>query len=127
MDLKIVRYRNYGMAMQAERNKNNIITQKFYWCFFELTNGAIIDINYTENYDEDDGKDLGSDYWATYAEDYTFDLTFPEWFEGTFKRPKDTPNYRVTDKEFDLVKEFYVKNIYEVRDKKTDAVDLNLL
>ena len=64
-------------------------------------------------------SNLGGDYWLTYAEDYSFDLTFPEWFEGTFKRPKDRPNYRVTNEEFNLVKEFYVKNIYEARDKET--------
>jgi hypothetical protein len=61
---------------------------------------------------------------VSYTEDYSFDLTFPEWFEGTFKRPKDKPIYKVTDEEFNLVKEFYVKNIYVARDKKTDAVEL---
>ena len=61
-----------------------------------------------------------------YAEDYTFDLTFPEWFEGTFNRPKDRPNYRVTDKEFKLIKEFYVDNLYSKRHIKTDIVDLNI-
>ena len=109
------------MAMQAEPNKNNIIVNKFYWCFFELSNGVIIDINYSENYD-DNGKDLGGDYWLTYAEDYSFDLTFPEWFEGTFKRSKDWPNYRVTDEEFKLIKEFYIENIYKVRDNETGII-----
>ena len=125
MGLSIVRYRNYGKAMEAEPNKNNIVTQNFYWCFFELSSGVIIDINYTENYD-DNGKDLGADYWAGYTEDYSFDLTFPEWFEGTFKRPKDKAIYKVTDEEFNLVKEFYVKNIYEDRDIKTSIVKLNI-
>ena len=124
MGLSIVRYRNYGKAMEAEPNKNNIVTQNFYWCFFELSNGAIIDINYTENYD-DNGKDLGADYWASYTEDYSFDLTFPEWFEGTFKRPKDKPIYKVTDEEFNIVKEFYVDNLHSKRDIKTSIVDLN--
>ena len=116
MGLSIVRYRNYGKAMEAEPNKNNIVTQNFYWCFFELSNGAIIDINYTENYD-DNGKDLGADYWVGYTEDYSFDLTFLEWFEGTFKRPKDKPIYKVTDEEYNLVLNYYKEKIYPVKDK----------
>jgi len=122
--LKIIRYRHYGKAMEAEPNKNNIVVNKFYWCFFELSSGVIIDLNYVEDYDEK-GKYLGDQYHMGYAEDYTFDLTFPEWFEGTFKRPKDRPNYRVTDEEFMLIKEFYVNNIYSERDKKTDIINLN--
>ena len=75
MSLRIVRYRNYGKAMQAEPNKNNIITHNFYWCFFELSNGAIIDVHYTENYD-DNGVDLGDEYIISYQEDYSFNLLY---------------------------------------------------
>ena len=122
MNLSIVRYRNYGKAMEAEPNKNNIITQNFYWCFFELSSGIIIDINYTENYDNN-GRDLGADYFVDYTEDYSFDLTFPEWFEGTFKRRNNKSIYEVTDEEFNLVKEFYIKNVYAVRDIETDVIE----
>ena len=118
MSLSIVRYRNYGKAMEAEPNKNNIVTQNFYWCFFELSNGAIIDVHYTENYD-DNGVDLGDEYIISYQEDYSFNLSFREWFEGTFKTPKERPNYKVSYEEFKLIKEFYVKNIYNERDKET--------
>lgn len=118
MSLSIVRYRNYGKAMEAEPNKNNIITHNFYWCFFELSNGAIIDVHYTENYD-DNGLDIGDEYIISYQEDYSFNLSFREWFEGTFKRLKDRPNYKVTDDEFKLIKKFYIKNIYNERDKET--------
>jgi len=123
MSLRIVRYRNYGMAMQAEPNKNNIITHNFYWCFFELSNGAIIDVHYTENYD-DNGLDLGDDYIISYQEDYSFNLSFREWFEGTFKKPAE-PFYQVSGEEYDLVKEFYVENIYKVRDKESEIIELD--
>ena len=122
MSLSIVRYRNYGKAMEAEPNENNIVTHNFYWCFFELSNGTIIDVHYTENYD-DNGVDLGDDYIISYQEDYSFNLSFREWFEETFKKPAE-PFYQVSGEEYDLVKEYYVKNIYEVRYKETDVVDL---
>jgi hypothetical protein len=117
--LKIIRYRNYGKAMEAIPNENNIIQNNFYWCFFELNNGSILDLNLTENYDEK-GNDLGDDYYVSYADDYTFELTFTDWFDGTFKRPKDKPIYKVTDEEYDFIKDFYNKNIYQNRDKETE-------
>ena len=117
MSLRIVRYRNYGMAMQAEPNKNNIITHNFYWCFFELSNRAIIDVHYTENYDEN-GVDIGDDYIISYQEDYSFNFSFREWFKGTFKKPAK-PFYQVSGEEYDLVKEFYIQNIYKIRDTIT--------
>ena len=123
MSLSIVRYRNYGKAMEAEPNKNNIITHNFYWCFFELSNGVIIDVHYTENYD-DNGVDIGDEYMISYQEDYSFDLSFREWFEGTFKKPAEQL-YEVSDEEYSLVKEFYAKNIYEVRDKESEIIELD--
>ena len=122
MGLRIIRYRNYGMAMQAKPNKNNIITHNFYWCFFELSNGAIIDVHYTENYD-DYGVDLGDDYIITYQEDYSFNLSFREWFEETFKKPSE-PFFEVAGEEYDLVKEFYVKNLYNNRKNETGIIEL---
>ena len=123
MCLSIIRYRNYGRAMEAEPNKNNIITHNFYWCFFELSNGAIIDVHYTENYD-DNGLDIGDEYIISYQEDYSFNLSFREWFEGTFKKPAE-PFYQVAGKEYNLVKEFYVDNLHSKRDIKTSIVELN--
>ena len=122
MGLRIIRYRNYGMAMQAKPNKNNIITHNFYWCFFELSNGAIIDVHYTENYD-DNGVDIGDDYIISYQEDYSFNLSFREWFEETFKKPSE-PFYEVAGEEYDLVKEFYVKNLYNNRKNETGIIEL---
>ena len=118
MSLRIVRYRNYGKAMQAEPNKNNIITHNFYWCFFELSNGAIIDVHYTENYD-DNGVDIGDEYMISYQKDYSFNLSFREWFEGTFRKPGE-PFYEVSDKEYDLVKNFYVDNLHSKRDIESE-------
>lgn len=123
MSLRIVKYKNYGKAMEAEPNKNNIITHNFYWCFFELSNGVIIDVHYTENYD-DNGVDIGDEYMISYQEDYSFDLSFREWFEGTFKKPAEQL-YEVSDEEYSLVKEFYAKNIYEVRDKESEIIELD--
>ena len=122
MSLRIVKYKNYGKAMEAEPNKNNIITHNFYWCFFELSNGAIIDVHYTENYD-DNGVDLGDEYMISYQEDYSFNLSFREWFEGTFKKPAE-PFFEVSVKEYDLVKEYYIKNIYNNRENKTGVIEL---
>ncbi len=110
------------MAMQAEPNKNNIITHNFYWCFFELSNGAIIYVHYTENYD-DKGVDIGDDYIISYQEDYSFNLSFREWLEGTFKKPAE-PFYQVSGEEYDLVKEFYVKNLYNNRKNETGIIEL---
>lgn len=111
------------MAMQAEPNKNNIITHNFYWCFFELSNGVIIDVHYTENYD-DNGVDIGDDYIISYQEDYSFNLSFKEWFEGTFKKQAE-PFYQVSGEEYILVKEFYVDNLHSKRGISTETIVLN--
>ena len=110
--------------MQAEPNKNNIITHNFYWCFFELSNGAIIDVHFTENYD-DFGNNLGDEFLISYQEDYSFNLTFREWFEGTYRKPCELI-YDVSDEEYNLVREFYVDNLHSKRDIRTDIVDLNI-
>ena len=49
MSLKVVRYKNYGCVMCSEESKDPY-ENKFFWSFFELSNGEIIDLNFFSNY-----------------------------------------------------------------------------
>ena len=48
MNLKVIRYKNYGCTMSSMPGKD-IYDNNFFWSFYELNNGEIIVLNYVEN------------------------------------------------------------------------------
>ena len=43
MKLKVVKYKNYGCMMENEETEDPY-DNRFFWCFFELNNGKIINL-----------------------------------------------------------------------------------
>ena len=41
MKLKVVKYKNYGCMMESEETEDPY-DNRFFWCFFALNNGKII-------------------------------------------------------------------------------------
>ena len=141
MGLSIIRYRNYGKAMEAEPNKNNIVTQNFYWCFFELNNGEIIDLNFTENLTN--GKVTSIDYFFGYPKaelktgeiiEYKFGNAKPntrefsneffDWFDANPPIKDCKELIWPTKEEEKCVKEFFDKNILKTKEIQTNIINL---
>ena len=62
--MKIIKYKNYGCMMESEESKDSY-DNKFFWSFFELSNGKIIDLQFVENLTN--GKVKSIDYFFGYA------------------------------------------------------------
>ena len=65
MKLNVVRYKNYGSTMTSPPNNKSDWENKFYWSFYELSNGNIINLHYTENWKENKFIDAEFSYYNT--------------------------------------------------------------
>ena len=124
MKLKVVKHHNYGKAMEAMPDKNNIISDLFYFCLFELNNGKKLSIHYYKSFNDKKGSylwntfmtvnekgediDLG-EYSISYAEDYKFGEDFFDWFER-IPSAADVSEYP-SDEENECVIGYYKKYI----------------
>ena len=50
MSLKVIRYRNYGNTMFSDQFDLSDFEQRFYWSFYELSNGSFIQVLFSENW-----------------------------------------------------------------------------
>ena len=66
MSLKVVRYKNYGCMIESGESKDPY-DNRFFWCFFELSNGKIIDLQLVENLKNKKIRDI--DYDFSYAKE----------------------------------------------------------
>ena len=141
MPLKVVRYKNYGCVMESEVSKTPY-DNKFFWSFFELSNGEIIDLNFTENLTN--GKVTSIDYFFGYPKaklktgeiiEYKFGNAKPntrefsneffDWFDANppIKDCKDL--IWPTKDEEKCVKDFFDKNILKTKDVSTNIITLS--
>ena len=65
MKLKVVKYKNYGQTMTSASDNESDWENKFYWSFYELSNGNIINLHYTENWKENKFIDAEFSYYNT--------------------------------------------------------------
>ena len=65
MKLNVVRYKNYGSTMTSPPNSKSDWENKFYWSFYELSNGNIINLHYTENWRKNKFIDAEFSYYNT--------------------------------------------------------------
>ena len=122
--MKVTRHHNYGKYNESMPDKNNIISNFFYSCFFELDNGKKLCIHTFKQYNYENsvyewglysegglvhggGRDKDDEYNIHYADfykfgEYYFDIKFPTAF---------TVSKFPTDKERRCVIEYYEKNI----------------
>ena len=135
----VVRFKNYGCAFDAGEETDNW-ENKFYWSFYELNNGKIIELDNIEYWEND--KLVDQEYGYTYAkrellsgdihsykfgdakanDDNAMSKEFFEWFDlippHHHVKKKDPP----TKEEISCVEEFYIKNVIDKKDKKTNTI-----
>ena len=143
MSLKVTRYKNYGCTMTADPDKDSDWENKFYWSFYELSNGHIINLHYIENWEKN--KFIDDNYDYSYTEDelkngeiisYEFgdakaddidamSKEFFDWFESLPPYSDLKNPTRPSLEEEKCVKEFYKKHIMDKKDEKTDTIFIN--
>ena len=141
MKLKVVKYKNYGQTMTAPADNESEWENKFYWSFYELSNGNIINLQYIENWENNkfvdaDFDDSYTKYELKNGETRSYEFgdakandidamskEFFDWFESSppyndIKRPV----FRPSIEERKCVIEFYKKHIIDRKDQKTDTI-----
>ena len=127
--------------MESEVSKTPY-DNKFFWSFFELSNGEIIDLNFTENLTN--GKVTSIDYFFGHPKselksgeiiEYKFGNAKPntrefsneffDWFDNLspIKYLKDNREWPTKEEE-KCVKEFFDKNILKSRELQTNIINL---
>ena len=92
MKLKVVKYKNYGRMMESEKSEDPF-SNNFFWCFFELNNKEIINLQLVENLKNN--KIINIDYEFYYAKE---ELKTGQVHEYKFGKAK--PNTREFSNEF---------------------------
>ena len=136
MFLKVIRYKNYGCQLESEDDKD-----KFYFSFFELNNGEIIELMLFQSDDEDISTAQCDLYYTKFklkngeVIDYNFgnakannenemSKEFFDWFDSC-PPAKDVINNTIPNKnEEKCVKDFYLKQIDPTKDVKTDTIEV---
>jgi len=140
MNLKVVRYKNYGLTMSSMPGKD-IYDNNFFFSFYELNNGEIIVLNYVENLTNN--KVTSNSYEFSYANyelksgkiiNYEFgnakainkkemSKEFFDWFDSE-PPAKDIKELKFPNKkEKKCVKEFFIKNILKTKEVATDVIN----
>tara|TARA_B100001029_G_C14889851_1_gene354773 strand:+ start:69 stop:497 length:429 start_codon:yes stop_codon:yes gene_type:complete len=139
MNLKVIKYKNYGCTMESEEDETPY-GNKFFWSFFELNNGKIIVLNYIENLKNN--RVISNSYEFSYANyelksgkfiNYEFGNTkainkkemhkeFYDWFDSN-PIAKDIKELKFPSKnEKKCVKEFFIKNIRKTKGVSTNTI-----
>lgn len=119
MTLKVIRYQNYGCTMIGEEENTVDNKDKFYFCFFELSSGKIINSQFIEYWKGD--KYIGFDLHFYPENCYEFGQEFHQWFERTFDEEIDDIDPLSRDEE-KCVESFFFKQIEDKRHEKTKII-----
>lgn len=136
MTLKVIKYKNYGCQMTSEDSQH-----KFYFSFYELNNGKIIELMLFQPDNEDvsttqydlfytkfklkNGEIIDYKFGDAKAnDDNEMSKEFFDWFDYC-PPAKDVINTFIPNKnEEKCVKGFYFKNIAPIKDIKTDTINV---
>ena len=142
MALRIIKYKNYGRTMTGGEDADDW-KHMFYWSFYELSNGHIINLHYTENWEKNKFREDDYDYSYTKDElkngeiiSYEFgdakaddvdamSKEFFDWFESLPPFSDIKNPTRPSLEEEKCVKEFYEKYIMDKKGQKTDTILIN--
>ena len=115
MNLKVIRYHNYGMTMSSEQDESGY-EHRFYWSFYQLNNIKIIVLLHTEFWKNNKFIDdqFEYSYGQSELEDgsvlkYKFGQDFFEWFDSQPPVNDLGKLHYPTKEEKKCVKEFYIK------------------
>ena len=107
--------------MDGGEEDNSKFKNKFYWTFFELSNGKIISLN--NNVDYEFEKITHSDIECYYTECYKFGEKFFDWWDRTMGDHDKGLGYPVKVEEY-LVEDFFRKHIEKIKEVATEIVSL---
>ena len=137
MSLKVIKYKNYGCQMESEDDED-----QFYFSFYELNNGEIIELTLFQNFRDD--KLNVTQYEFSYTKtklksgeirNYKFgdakakneegmSKEFYRWFDSSPAYGESEANFALYDEEEKCVKDFYLKHIEPTKDVKTDTIEV---
>lgn len=137
MTLKVIRYKNYGCTMTSEDDED-----KFYFSFYELNNGKIIELMFFQNF-KDDNLNV-TQYEFSYTkmklksgeirrykfgnakakDEYGMADEFFKWFDSSPPAVDVIDWFALYDEEEKCVKDFYLKHIEPAKDIKTDTIEV---
>ena len=104
--IEIIEVRNFGHAKSGV-NDDGMITQKFYYCFFKLSNGRIMQVMEAENFD-DNGNHIGNSLHVYSEPRFDFNGTFEDYWESQWTYDTDKYDFiDPTEEEKEIVLEFY--------------------
>ena len=140
MSLKVIRYKNYGCMIESGESEDPY-DNRFFWSFFELSNGKIIDLQLVENLKNKKIRDI--DYDFSYAKEelktgqiheYKFGNAKPntrefsneffDWFDANPPIKDCKELIWPTKEEEKCVKDFFDKNILKIKEVATNIVNV---
>tara|TARA_R110002153_G_scaffold196886_2_gene350269 strand:+ start:824 stop:1231 length:408 start_codon:yes stop_codon:yes gene_type:complete len=135
MALKVIKYKNYGCTMTSEDDNH-----KFYFSFYELNNGEIIELMLFQSDDEDSTAQCDLYYTKFKLKsgeiiDYNFgnakannenemSKEFFDWFDSCPPAKVVINNTIPNKNEEKCVKDFYIKNIEPFKLIQTDTTEV---
>jgi hypothetical protein len=136
MTLKVIRYKNYGCQMTSENDKD-----KFYFSFYELSNGEIIELmlfqadnegviinQYEFSYTKMKlkcGKIINYKFGNAKANDEEgMSKEFYKWFDSSPPAVDVIDWFTLYDEEEKCVKDFYIENVEPIKHIKTDTIEV---
>ena len=140
MTLRVLRFKNYGCTMTGPDDSTSDWENKFYWSFYELSNGNIIYLQYTQilkknkfindefdfyytNYELNNGKKISYKFGYAKGDDLnSMSKEFFQWFESKppYRQIKDA-KYPSKEEE-KCIRDFFLKHV-EIN-KKTNTIYL---
>jgi len=107
--IAVEQLKNFGHANSGV-NDDGSITQKFYHCFFKLSNGRIIQVMEAENFD-DFGNAIGNSVHVHSEPRFDFNGTFDDYWESQWTYDTDKYDYTdPTEEEYEVVLNYYKSN-----------------
>ena len=132
MILKVVKYKNYGCTISSEKEESPY-DNNFFWSFYELNNGKIIDLQFVENLTNRKATSVDYSFFYSKTElktgeiiEYKFGNAEPntkeiskEFYDWFYAQPpaNDCKELiRPSKNEEKCVKEFFNKNILKTKE-----------
>ena len=137
MTLKVIRYKNYGCQMESEDDED-----QFYFSFYELNNGEIIELTLIENFK--DNKLNATQFEFSYTKmklkngeiiNYKFgdakandeegmSKEFYKWLDSSPPAVDVIDWFALYDEEEKCIKDFYIENVELIKHIKTDTTEV---
>ena len=136
MNLKVIKYKNYGCQMTSEDDED-----QFYFSFYELSNGEIIELMLFQS---DNEGVIIDQYEFSYTkmklksgeirrykfgnakakDEYAMANEFFKWLDSSPPAVDVIDWFALYDEEEKCVKDFYLKHIEPTKDIKTDTIEV---